>query len=117
MRRPVGHVGVDLGCGLLIGQAVREDWRAILGDPDETMIFTDSMAYDYGLPVGESDVYHFGEHELRIHADADGVLRLADVIGRATPIWTDEVGDGDHQWFADPRANPPTSSTTEETEQ
>ena len=62
-------------CALLIGQAVREDWRAILGDPDETMIFTDSMAYDYGLPVGESDVYHFGEHELRLHADADGVLR------------------------------------------
>ena len=62
-------------CGLLIGQAVREDWRAILGEPDETMTFTDSMAYDYGLPVGESDVYHFGEHELRLHADADGVLR------------------------------------------
>lgn len=42
-----------------------------------------------------------------------GVLRLADVIGRATPIWTDEAGDGDHTWFADPRATPPTSSTTE----
>ena len=33
-----------------------------------------------------------------------GVLRMADVIGRATPIWTDEAGDGDHVWFADPRA-------------
>ncbi|MGE3693554.1 MAG: S26 family signal peptidase [Novosphingobium sp.] len=42
-----------------------------------------------------------------------GVLRLADVIGRATPVWTDETGDGDHQWFADPRSNLPTSSTTE----
>ena len=62
-------------CGLLIGQAVREDWHAILGEPDETMTFTDSMAYDYGLPVGESDIYHFGEHELRLHADTDGVLR------------------------------------------
>ena len=61
-------------CGLLIGQAVREDWHAILGEPDETMTFTDSMAYDYGLPVGESDIYHFGEHELRLHADTDGVL-------------------------------------------
>ena len=62
-------------CGLLIGQAVREDWHAILGEPDETMTYTDSMAYDYGLPVGESDIYHFGEHELRLHADTDGVLR------------------------------------------
>lgn len=42
-----------------------------------------------------------------------GVLRDADVIGRATPVWTDETGDGDHVWFADPRATPPTSSTTE----
>ena len=68
------EAGGDL-CGLLIGQAVREDWHAILGEPDETMTFTDSMAYDYGLPVGESDIYHFGEHELRLHADTDGVLR------------------------------------------
>ena len=42
-----------------------------------------------------------------------GVLRMADVIGRATPVWTDETGNGDHQWFADPRSNMPTSSTTE----
>jgi conjugative transfer signal peptidase TraF len=35
-----------------------------------------------------------------------GVLRMANVIGRATPVWTDEAGDGDHVWFADPRANP-----------
>mgnify|MGYP000954896449 FL=1 len=42
-----------------------------------------------------------------------GVLRLADVIGRATPVWTDEAGQGDHTWFADPRATALTSSTTE----
>jgi len=42
-----------------------------------------------------------------------GVLRMADVIGRAAPIWTDEAGNGDHEWFVDPRSNPPTSSTTE----
>ena len=35
-----------------------------------------------------------------------GVLRRANVIGRATPVWTDEAGDGDHVWFADRRANP-----------
>jgi type IV secretory pathway protease TraF len=35
----------------------------------------------------------------------------ADVIGRATPVWTDEAGNGDHVWFADPRATE-TSPTT-----
>ena len=33
-----------------------------------------------------------------------GTLRVADVIGRATPVWTDEAGDGRHVWFASPRA-------------
>lgn len=42
-----------------------------------------------------------------------GVLHIADVIGRATPIWTDEAGNGEHFWFADPRADLPPSSPTE----
>ena len=40
-----------------------------------------------------------------------GVLRITQVIGRATPVWTDEAGNGDHVWFADPRATE-TSPTT-----
>jgi conjugative transfer signal peptidase TraF len=31
-----------------------------------------------------------------------GPLGLDTVIGRATPVWTDEAGDGQHIWFADP---------------
>ena len=31
-------------------------------------------------------------------------LRIADVIGRAAPVWTDEAGHGHHVWLADPRA-------------
>ena len=42
-----------------------------------------------------------------------GVLRLTDVIGRATPVWTDEKGNGDHVWFADPR-NPDNSTAHEQ---
>ncbi len=42
-----------------------------------------------------------------------GPLRLDNVIGRATPVWTDETGDGHHVWFADPRNNPVSSSPTE----
>lgn len=61
--------------GLAIGRSRQEDWRAILGEPGETMTFSETMAYDYNLPVGVSDVYHFGAHELRLHADEKGVLR------------------------------------------
>jgi conjugative transfer signal peptidase TraF len=42
-----------------------------------------------------------------------GPLKLGSVIGRATPVWTDEAGDGHHVWFADPRNNPEPSSPTE----
>jgi conjugative transfer signal peptidase TraF len=34
-----------------------------------------------------------------------GVLSTHSVIGRATSVWTDEAGDGDHVWFADPLSN------------
>ena len=42
-----------------------------------------------------------------------GVLRMTDVIGRATPVWTDEAGNGDHVWFADPRASEPSPTTNQ----
>jgi conjugative transfer signal peptidase TraF len=32
-----------------------------------------------------------------------GPLRLDTVIGRATPVWTDEAGDGHRVWLANPR--------------
>jgi conjugative transfer signal peptidase TraF len=34
-----------------------------------------------------------------------GVLHARDVIGRATPIWTDEAGDGEHIWLARQQAD------------
>ena len=40
-----------------------------------------------------------------------GALPAARLIGRASPVWTDETGDGEHVWFARPTlsepANPP----------
>jgi conjugative transfer signal peptidase TraF len=38
-----------------------------------------------------------------------GVLSMTAVIGRATPIWTDESGHGDHIWFAQPEITDPTT--------
>lgn len=60
--------------GLMIGKATREDWQAVLGQPQETQTMTESMAYDYGLSAGQYDVYLFGENELRLYADENGVL-------------------------------------------
>lgn len=67
MRR--GGIG-----GLVIGQASREQWLRILGEPDETVEFTENMAFDYQLPVGLSDHYSFGDHVIRFHSDENGIL-------------------------------------------
>lgn len=61
--------------GLVIGETQRQRWLSLLGEPEETMTFSESMAYDYGLPTGQSDVYHFGAYELRLHSDEEGTLR------------------------------------------
>lgn len=61
--------------GLLIGKSQRTDWQKSLGEPDSSIQFTENMAFDYGLPVGQSDVYRYGDYELRLHSDQEGVLR------------------------------------------
>lgn len=70
--------GVQLKRGglydFLIGQTPQTRWREVLGQPVETVTVTENMAYDYNLPVGQYDVYHYGENELRLHADESGVL-------------------------------------------
>ncbi|MBO6767321.1 MAG: S26 family signal peptidase [Erythrobacter sp.] len=36
-----------------------------------------------------------------------GPIARAAVIGRASPVWTDEAGNGAHAWFARPHMNSP----------
>jgi len=60
--------------GLLIGRTTVDDWRTVLGNPMETIVFSENMAYDYNLPAGSYDVYHFGSNELRLHADETNTL-------------------------------------------
>jgi conjugative transfer signal peptidase TraF len=43
-----------------------------------------------------------------------GVLSTHSVIGRATPVWTDEAGDGDHVWFALPTFSTPSPKQKED---
>ena len=60
--------------GIQAGKTMRDDWRAVLGEPENTVAFSESLAYDYALPVGESDFYAFGNYQLRLHADGTGLL-------------------------------------------
>jgi hypothetical protein len=61
-------------CGIQAGVTTRERWREILGEPDNSAAFTEELANDYAIPVGESDFYTFGSYQLRLHADENGVL-------------------------------------------
>ncbi len=60
--------------GLTVGATARGDWQRVLGDAHETITLTESMAYDYGLPAGQCDLYRYGAHELRLYADQSGTL-------------------------------------------
>ena len=61
--------------GLCIGQTRQSAWRAVLGEPVSTVSLDAERAEGQRLPQGESDYYDFGSHQLRLHADEDGVLR------------------------------------------
>jgi len=60
--------------GLLIGKTTQADWHAVLGAPESTLSMTESMAFDYGLCEGSCDLYHYGDYELRLYADLNGIL-------------------------------------------
>ncbi len=60
--------------GISTGKTTRTEWQKLLGQPESTLVFDESLAYDYALPVGESDFYTFGGVQLRLHAGADGIL-------------------------------------------
>ncbi|MCL1854613.1 MAG: RsiV family protein [Clostridia bacterium] len=60
--------------GIQAGETTRERWLEILGEPDQRSLFDEDLAYDYGIPPGESDFYTFGDYQLRLHAGKNGVL-------------------------------------------
>ena len=65
--------------GLLIGKTEQQRWHELLGEPEEKVTMTAGMAYDYNLPEGSCDVYHFGGNELRLYADLSGVLSAVQI--------------------------------------
>ncbi len=61
-------------CGIAVGKTLQSEWRAILGEPNATLFYDESTAYDHAVPVGECDFYQMGEYTLQLFADSDGVL-------------------------------------------
>lgn len=55
--------------GFQVGETSRSEWLSVLGQPGETILVTESMAFDYQLPAGSYDVYAMGERKLRLYAD------------------------------------------------
>ncbi len=60
--------------GLRAGEATQERWRQVLGQPDDSIRFDESLALSYGLPVGTADYYNYENTQLLLYADAEGVL-------------------------------------------
>lgn len=60
--------------GIKTGATEQKRWREILGQAENTVAFTDSMAYDYGLLAGTADYYSIGGHQVMLYADADQLL-------------------------------------------
>ncbi|MEZ5688144.1 MAG: S26 family signal peptidase [Caenibius sp.] len=42
-----------------------------------------------------------------------GPVARSQLIGRSSPVWTDEGGDGEHVWFARPHMSAPSNDTKE----
>ncbi len=60
--------------GLITGRTGRDEALNVLGSP-ASAVTLDSIAGDtYGLPAGELVAYAFGENELRLFFDSDGLL-------------------------------------------
>ena len=72
----VQGIRMDRGCawGLCIGEAAREDWRAALGEPDAETGLEAEKAEANRMEPGACDYYNFGNYQLRLYCDMDGVL-------------------------------------------
>lgn len=60
--------------GLCTGVTRREEWQALLGQPDASVELDPIRADAYRLVSGVSDYYRFDSCQLRLHADENGVL-------------------------------------------
>ena len=72
----VQGIRMDRGCawGLCIGQTRREEWQAVLGEPDASVEMDAERAEAGRMEPGICDYYRFGAYQLRLYADTEGTL-------------------------------------------
>ena len=72
----VQGIRMDQGClwGLCIGETLREDWIAVLGEPDGTAEIDEEKADANRLEAGNCDYYRCGGYQLQLYSDGDGTL-------------------------------------------
>ena len=59
---------------LFIGHTAREDWLAVLGEPEHTAAIDGEKAEANRLVPGRCDYYECGAYQLRFYSDEDGIL-------------------------------------------
>ncbi len=72
----VQGIRMDRGCawGLCIGETAREDWRTVLGEPDAESGLDADKAEANRMEPGACDYYNFGDYQLRLYCNGDGIL-------------------------------------------
>ena len=72
----VQGIRMDRGCawGLCVGETAREDWRTALGEPDDETELDGEKAEANRMEPGACDYYNFGNYQLRLYCDEDGLL-------------------------------------------
>ena len=72
----VQGIRMDRGCawGLCIGETAREDWRTALGEPDAETELDADKAEANRMEPGACDYYNFGNYQLRLYCNGDGIL-------------------------------------------
>lgn len=77
----VQGIRVSRGClwGLCVGSTMREEWLAVLGEPDSSLVFDADKADAWRVVPGTADYYSCGAHQLRLYAGDDGVLACVEL--------------------------------------
>ena len=72
----VQGIRMDRGCawGLCIGETAREDWCTALGEPDAETELDADKAEANRMEPGACDYYNFGNYQLRLYCNGDGIL-------------------------------------------
>ena len=72
----VQGIRMDEGCayGLCVGETKRDEWLAVLGEPDSETEITAEKAEMNRLVPGKCDYYSCGDYRLQLYSDENGTL-------------------------------------------